>query len=94
MASLVMVLTRYIPALGVRTTTMIWGQDGKLPLANLPAFRFMWMIALADSRRGIGMRMIREMFARASIRPVELNYRVSGEVTAARELIITELRSQ
>ncbi|MDT7533721.1 DNA adenine methylase [Sphingobium sp. SA2] len=32
---------------------------------------------------------IREMFAWASIEPVELNYRVSGKVTAARELVIT-----
>lgn len=32
---------------------------------------------------------IRELFAWASIEPVELNYRLSGKVTAARELIIT-----
>lgn len=31
---------------------------------------------------------IRELFAWATIEPVELNYRVSGKVTAARELII------
>lgn len=35
---------------------------------------------------------IRELFAWASIEPVELNYRLSGKVTAARELIITEAR--
>ncbi|NML88338.1 DNA adenine methylase [Sphingobium sp. TB-6] len=31
---------------------------------------------------------VREIFAWASIEPVELNYRVSGKVTAARELVI------
>lgn len=31
---------------------------------------------------------IRELFAWASIEPVDLNYRISGKVTAARELII------
>ncbi len=32
---------------------------------------------------------IRELFAWATIEPVSLNYRVSGKVTAARELVIT-----
>jgi DNA adenine methylase len=32
---------------------------------------------------------IRDLFAWASIEPVDLNYRVSGKVTAARELVIT-----
>ncbi len=35
---------------------------------------------------------IRDIFSWASIEPVELNYRISGKVTAARELIIREGR--